>query len=107
MFAWSQPMDLKTLKLLSVAIINRCTNKHFSEMATHMWSEVVTPKKTFFLWRLLCLNQGTVFLYFMKVVVAIQSLMDTVFTLEEHLQPGIAYIQSVWQIFPFKIYCNF
>ena len=55
--------------------------------------EVVVPKKTFFLCSLLCLIAGdrflqsTVFLYFTKVSVAIHSLMDTVFILEEHLQP--------------------
>ena len=54
-------------------------------MAAHkkgLWSEVVVPKKCF----------SFVFYH---------SLMDTVFILEEDLQPWI------WQIFLFKVYCKF
>ena len=70
--------------------------KNLSEMAAHkkgLRIEVVVPKKHFFLCSLLCLIAGntffqsTVFLYFTKAVAAIHSLMDTVFILEEHLQP--------------------
>ena len=51
--------------------------------------------------------KSTVFLIFTKVVAAIHSLMDNVFILEEHLQPWIVYIQRTWQVFMFKLYCNF
>ena len=47
------------------------------------------------------------FLYFKKLVAAIHSLMDTVFILEQHLQPWIVYIKCIWQIFLFKAYCSF
>ena len=50
--------------------------------------------------------QGTVFLYFTKLVAAIHCLMNTVFISEQHLQPWIVYIQCIWQIFLFKAYCN-
>ena len=49
--------------------------KNLSEIEIHkkrVWSKVVAPKKTVFF-------QGTVFLYFTKVAVAIHSSMDTVF----------------------------
>ena len=76
---------------------------------------MVAPKKTFSLQFTVCdsfkclnnLFQCTVFLYFEKLVAAIPSLMDTVFILEQHLQPWIVYIQCIWQIFLFKAYCNF
>ena len=89
--------------------------KNHSEMAAHkkgLRSEVVVPKKHFFLCSLLCLIAGKsffqniVFLYFTKVATAIHSLMDTVFIIEEHLQPWINYIQCIWQMFLFKAYCN-
>ena len=47
--------------------------------------------------------QGTVFLYFTKLVAAIHSLMGAAFILEQHLQPWIVF----WQILLFKTYCNF
>ena len=40
--------------------------------------------------------QDTVFLYLIKLVPAIHSLMDTVFILEKHLQPWIMYIYNVF-----------
>ena len=67
--------------------------KNLSEMAAHkkgQWSEVVVPKKHFFLCDLVCLIasnsfffQSAVFLYFAKVVAAIHYLMNTEFILEE------------------------
>ena len=44
------------------------------------------------------------FLYFTKVVAVIHSLIDKVFSLEEHFQPWIVYIQCIWQIFLFIIW---
>ena len=78
--------------------------KILRETAAHkkgLSSEVVVPKKRFFLCSLLCLIaensffQGTMFLYFTKVVAAIHSLMDTIFILEEYLQPLINYVQYI------------
>ena len=85
-------------------------------MAAHekeLWSGVVVPNKTFFLCSLLrvftgnIFFQSTVFHCFTKVVVAIHSLMGTVFILEEGLQSWIVYIQFIWQIFLLKAYCSF
>ena len=86
--------------------------KNLSEIVAYekrLWFKVVVPKKkkTFFPYRFLCLIAGnsfiqsSVFLYLTEVVAAIYSSMDTVFS-EDHLQPWIAYIQCIWQIFPFK-----
>ena len=85
--------------------------KNLSEMAAHekgLWSEVVIPKKHFFYVvyyvksrREQFFFQSIVFLHFKKVVAAIHPLMDTIFILEEHLQPWINYIQCIWQIFLF------
>ena len=89
--------------------------KNLSEMAAHkkgLWSEVVVPKNIFF-YSFMCLIAGnsffqsTVFPYFTKVVTAIHSLMDTVFIIEERLQPWINYIQRIWQILLFKAYYYF
>ena len=89
--------------------------KNFIEMTVHkkgLWFEVVVPKKHFFV-SLMCLIAGNsffqsiVFLYFTKIVTAIHFLMDTVFIIEEHLQPWINYIQCIWQISLFKAYYYF
>ena len=67
-----------------------------------LWSNLVVSKKRFFLCSLRGLITGnsffqsTEFRYFTKVVVAIHASMSTVFILEEHLQPRIAYIQCIW-----------
>ena len=47
-------------------------------------------------------KSGTVFLYFTKLVPVIHSLMNTVFILEQHLQPCIVFIKCIWQIFLLK-----
>ena len=76
-----------------------------------LWFKLVVPKKTFFPCRFFCLIAGnsffqsSVFLYLTEVVAAIHSSMDTVFS-EDHLQPWIAYVQCIWQIFPFKDIVN-
>ena len=51
--------------------------------------------------------QGTVLLYFTKLVAAIHSLTDTVFISEQYLQPWIVYRQCIWQIFLCKACRNF
>ena len=51
--------------------------------------------------------QGSVFLYFTKLVAVIHCIDYTVFILEQHLQPWIVYTQCIWQIFLLKAYCNF
>ena len=35
------------------------------------------------------------------------SLLNGYYISEQHLQPWIAYLQCIWQIFLFKAYCNF
>ena len=50
--------------------------------------------------------QTQMLIYFTKVVEAIYCSMNAIF-LEEHLQPGIAYMQCNWQIFQIKAYCYF
>ena len=73
-FAGSHPINLKTLKLLTAATINRCTKilRKWQLMKKGLWSEVGVPKKHFFfvvycvLWN--SFFQSTVFLYFMKLV---------------------------------------
>ena len=113
MLAGSRPINLEMLKLVTAAIINRCSK------ILEKWQLIkkdCDPKelflKTFFPCSLLCLIarngflQNTVFLFLTKVFEAIHSLMDTAFTLEEHLQPWIVYIQCIWQIFLFKVYLS-
>ena len=77
-------------------------HKNLSEMVVHikgLWSEIVIPKNIFSLQftvfnRFYCLMfdkffQGTVFLCFTKLVLAIHALTDTVFISEQHLQPWL------------------
>ena len=90
-------------------------HKNFSEIATHekrLCSKAVVLKNTFFPWALLCLVAGNSFFrvqcFFMLQTYLRPFIRQWIlYFLQEHLQPWIAYIQCIWQIFLFKACCYF
>ena len=100
MLAWSHPFNLKKLKLLTAEISNRCTKILVKWQLIKMdCDRKQLFLKTFFLCSLLCLITENSFFSIVQYFSIFFSSMNTVFILEEHLQPWINYIKCIWQIF--------